>query len=557
MPTNPTDNKTQALSEELEKKLSDIGLKEQEVSAAELAKSLGLVYSDLKSLPVDPDALDLIEEDRARVSHTTPIQRRGGTVVVATVDPQVDTAKTLLEELKKRFENVKVVIVSPTSMDDILGRYEQLRPAEIFEVGAIEVDEETIAQAQQKIQNLHDLKSGIESVSITQLFEMLIAGALKIGASDIHFEPETKATRLRYRLDGLLHDVAELDREQYRRLLNRLKVLSKMKLNITKAPQDGRFTIREKDISIEVRVSILPSEHGESIVMRLLDPRAIRSRLEDLGMRSEILEHVKELLKRPNGTLLTTGPTGSGKTTTLYAFINHLNTPDTKIITVEDPIEYHIKGISQTQVEPDQGYTFASGLRAIVRQDPDIILIGEIRDLETAEIALNAALTGHMVLSTIHTNDAAGTVPRLIDIGVKPETLAPALTMAMGQRLLRRLCQNCKKELKMGPDDLQKFQESLGPVRERFGLPELDDSLPVYGPGGCETCNNIGYKGRVGVYEVFEVTREMERMVLSNPAVSDIRDLAIEQGMVTMLQDGYLKMTEGITSLEEVRRVLG
>jgi type II secretory ATPase GspE/PulE/Tfp pilus assembly ATPase PilB-like protein len=274
-------------------------------------------------------------------------------------------------------------------------------------------------------------------------------------------------------------------------------------------------------------------------------------------MRADVLEKAKALLAKPQGTLLTTGPTGSGKTTTLYAFVNHLNTPDMKIITVEDPIEYHIKGINQTQVEPDKGYTFASGLRAIVRQDPDIILIGEIRDLETAEIALNAALTGHTVLSTIHTNDAAGTIPRLVDIGAKPETIAPAMSMAMGQRLLRRLCENCKKKIQLDPADLEKLKEAAEPIRARFELPAIDAALPIFGPVGCEVCNNIGYKGRIGVYELFEVTREMERLILSRPAVSDIRDLAIKEGMVTMLQDGYLKLIQGTTSIEEIRRVLG
>jgi type II secretory ATPase GspE/PulE/Tfp pilus assembly ATPase PilB-like protein len=274
-------------------------------------------------------------------------------------------------------------------------------------------------------------------------------------------------------------------------------------------------------------------------------------------MRPDLVAQVKELLGRPQGTLMTTGPTGSGKTTTLYAFLNYLNTPDLKIITVEDPIEYHIKGLNQTQVDPSKGYTFGSGLRAIVRQDPDVILIGEIRDLETAGIALEAALTGHMVLSTIHTNDAAGTVPRLIDIGVKAETIAPALTMAMGQRLLRRLCPKCKKPAKLEPTDLEKAEQHLSPIRERFKVPSVDASLTVYVPGGCPECNNIGYKGRVGVYEVFEVTREMERLILKEPGVSDIRDMAISQGMVTMLQDGYLKLIEGTTSLEEIHRVLG
>lgn len=557
MPTPPPTKNDDSVSEALEQKLSDIGLKEQELAAGNLAKELNMPYSDLHGLPIDPEALNMIKPELAHRAQAAPIQTRGTTVMVVVTDPRTPGTKTLLDELSNRFKEIRTIVVSPASMANVLSRYEQLKTAEIFELGAIKVDEATIAQAREKIQDLSDLKKNIGAVSVTQLFELLVAGALKMHASDIHFEPQQGHTRLRYRLDGLLHDVTDVDQERYRKLLNRLKVLSKMKLNITKAPQDGRFTIHEQDVEIEVRVSILPSEYGESIVMRLLDPRGIKAKIEDLGMRTDVLDQVKTLLERPNGTLLTTGPTGSGKTTTLYSFVNYLNTTDKKIITVEDPIEYHISGISQSQVEPSKGYTFATGLRAIVRQDPDIILIGEIRDLETAEIALNASLTGHMVLSTIHTNDAAGTVPRLIDIGVKPETVAPALTMAMGQRLLRRLCPECRVQTPLEPKDLEKFKESLAPIRERFNLPEVTEQLPVYGPGeNCEVCGGIGYKGRIGVYEVFEVGPEMERAILNMPAVSEIRNMAIANGMVTMLQDGYMKLIEGITSIEEIRRVL-
>lgn len=557
MPTPPSTKNDRGTSEALEQKLSDIGQKELELAAGNLAKELGLPYSDLHGLPIDPEALNMITPEQAHQAQAAPVQTKGAMVLVVVTDPRIPDTKELLEQLGRRFKEVRSILVSSASMADVLSRYEQLKKADVFEVGAIKVDEATIAQARERITNLSDLKKNVGNVSVTQLFELLIAGALQMHASDIHFEPQQEQTRLRYRLDGLLHDVTDIDKDRYRKLLNRLKVLSKMKLNITKAPQDGRFTIREQDVEIEVRVSILPSEYGESIVMRLLDPRGIKAKIEELGMRTDVLEQVKSLLERPNGTLLTTGPTGSGKTTTLYSFVNYLNTTDKKIITVEDPIEYHISGISQSQVEPSKGYTFATGLRAIVRQDPDIILIGEIRDLETAEIALNASLTGHMVLSTIHTNDAAGTVPRLIDIGVKAETVAPALTMAMGQRLLRRLCQDCKVPMSLEPKDLEKFQTAVNPIRERFNLPEIDEQLPVYGPGdNCSACGGIGYKGRIGVYEVFEVGPEMERAILNKPAVSEIREMAIQNGMVTMLQDGYLKLIDGITSIEEIRRVL-
>jgi len=557
MSTPPVEPKKRNLSAELEKKLSNIGTKEQSLTAQNLAADLKLPYVDLQGLPIDPAALKKISEAESRAAGVVLVQIKGQVAVAAALDPRTPEAQQLLGSLAQQYENLKTLIVSPDTMAEVWKRYETIKTADVFEIGAISVDDTALARASESIKSVNDLKAKLDQVPVTELFETLIAGALATRSSDIHFEPEQDVMRLRYRLDGLLHEVATIDKARYQRILNRVKVLSKMKLNITKAPQDGRFTIRQSNIDIEVRVSILPSEYGESIVMRLLDPRGIRAKLEDLGMRTDVLNQVKELLGRPQGTLLTTGPTGSGKTTTLYAFLNFLNTADMKIITVEDPIEYHIKGVNQTQVDPSKGYTFAGGLRAIVRQDPDIILIGEIRDLETGTIALEAALTGHMVLSTIHTNDAAGTIPRLVDLGVKPETVAPAMTMAMGQRLLRRLCENCKQVIPLAAADLEKLKTAATPIAERFGLPPLDASLKIYGPVGCEECNSIGYKGRIGVYEVFEVTRAMERLILDEASVTDIRDLAIKEGMVTMLQDGYLKLVEGITSVEEIRRVLG
>jgi type IV pilus assembly protein PilB len=545
------------LQQELEKKLSDIGSQEQSLASQQLAQQLGIPFADLRGLPIDPEAIRRIPEERSRETGVALIQVKGKAGFAVTLDPRTEAAAVLLKELGGQFPSLKVALVSPTTMQVVWSRYETLKTQETFEVGAMKVDDATLERLSSGIKNVNDLKTQLEGASITELFEVLIAGALAVQASDIHFEPETALARIRYRLDGLLNEVTTLEKPKYQRVVSRVKVLSRMKLNVTKSPQDGRFTIKQSGLNIEVRVSILPSEYGESVVMRLLDPRGIKAKLEDLGMREDILVQVKELLAKPQGTLMTTGPTGSGKTTTLYAFLNFLNTPDMKIITVEDPIEYHITGLNQTQVDPAKGYTFASGLRAIVRQDPDIILIGEIRDEETAGIALEAALTGHMVLSTIHTNDAAGTVPRLVDIGIKPETIAPALTMAMGQRLLRRLCKECKKPLPLETAELAKLKEQLAPIAERFKLPSLDESLPVSGPAGCAACNNTGYKGRIGVYEVFAVTRDMERLILSNPSVSDIRDQAIKQGMVTMLQDGYLKLAAGLTSLEEIRRVLG
>lgn len=554
MPTS-TPNKKEL---ELEKKLSDIQLKRAEGDSVALAKKFNLPFSDLKSAPIDNNALILIDENTARSSGLAIIYKSGNKLTVAITDPgNLNTQKTL-ETLKKRGFVINPIVTSHSVLKNMLNRYKFAQSQELFEVGAIEIKEEELNKIQDEIKTIGDLEDKVTKISATSMLETLIAGALKMGASDIHFEPETEKTRLRYRFDGVLNDVTLLDKSSYEKVLNRIKVLSKLKLNIHGSPQDGRFTIRQKSVDIEVRVSILPSEFGETVVMRLLDPRTIKAKMEDLGMREDLLKTVREQLERTTGAILTTGPTGSGKTTSLYAFIQYLNSSGTKIITIEDPIEYHIKGISQTQVDAKKGYGFANGLRAIVRQDPDIILVGEIRDRETADIALQAALTGHLVLSTIHTNDSAGTIPRLIDLGIQPQIIAPAINIAMAQRLIRKLCPSCKIKDKVDPEDLEKIKKVLSPIKNSFKLPKLDSSLKVFFSGkGCKECNDLGYKGRVGVYEAFVIGEEMERLILKSPAISDVQELAEKQGMVTMLQDAYMKLLSGITSIEEIGRILG
>lgn len=548
----------QKREEELESKLEDIRKTEEGDKYKILARQLNLPYSDLKSVPVDPDALSLLKEEEARTANIAIIYKKDSRVTAVATDPTNPSTKSVISKLKNDYQ-VDIILTNPQSLQKVLNRYQTIKRTEVFEIGAIELKEEELDKIQSEIQTIGDLKNKVTNVSTTKMLEVLVAGAIKIGASDIHFESEPERTRLRYRFDGVLNDVTLIDKSSYDKLLNRIKVLSKLKLNVHNAPQDGRFTIRQKTVSIEVRVSILPSEFGETIVMRLLDPRTIKAKLEDLGMREDLLKTVKEQLDRATGAILTTGPTGSGKTTSLYAFVLYLNSPGIKVITIEDPVEYHIEGISQTQVDAKKGYSFANGLRAIVRQDPDIVLVGEIRDRETADIALQAALTGHLVLSTIHTNDSAGTIPRLIDLGIQPQIIAPAINMAMAQRLVRKLCSACKTKEKTDRETLDKLRKTLEPLRKSLKLPKIDASLEIYFPkaGGCKECNELGYKGRIGVYEAFIITKEMEKLILKSPAISDVRDLAIAEGMITMLQDAYIKLMSGVTSLEEIKRVLG
>ncbi|KKU55551.1 MAG: hypothetical protein UX77_C0010G0042 [Parcubacteria group bacterium GW2011_GWA1_47_11] len=541
---------------ELEKKLGQIQAQASEDAFKEAAQKAGLPFSDLAGAPIDSDALALADESVARKDNFAVILRSGKALTVATTEPAEFGRSEAAKDFQARGFSINIIVTSPDGLARAWRRYLNIKKGATFETGSININEEDLAKLEAQINSISDLQKQVGSVSVTKLLEILLAGALKIGASDIHFEPTRENTRLRYRLDGVLDDITAIDKNSYEKVVNRIKVLSRLKLNVDRSPQDGRFTIREGKADIEVRVSVLPSEFGETIVMRLLDPRTIHGKLEDLGMRPDFLELVKEHLKKPTGAIFTTGPTGSGKTTTLYAFVRYLNSPEEKIITIEDPIEYRIEGISQTQVDPSAGYAFADGLRSIVRQDPDIILVGEIRDTETAEIALNAALTGHLVLSTLHTNDAAGTIPRLIDLKVQPQIIAPAIRMAMAQRLVRRLCENCRVKRTAGSDEIQKIKSELEPVAAKFNLKNLENP-EIYEPKGCEKCSGKGYKGRTGVYEAFQITPEMEKLIMSNPPLSAVSELAVQQGMITMKQDAYLKLLDGVTDFEEIERILG
>ncbi len=417
----------------------------------------------------------------------------------------------------------------------------------------------TILTITQKIKNVSDFQKRIEKSlekSVTEISGIILGGAINLGVSDIHIEPKTKETKIRTRIDGILQDVITFDLKTYQTLLSRIKLLSGIKLNITDRPQDGRFSVSINKIVIEIRVSALPAEHGETIVLRILNPKTLVE-LEALGLRKDLLEIFQAEIKKPNGMIIVTGPTGSGKTTTLYAFLRRIQKPEIKIITIEDPIEYHLKGISQTQVNPEKGYNFASGLQSIMRQDPDVILVGEIRDLETAQIALQAALTGHLVFTTLHTNDAAGTVARLTSLGAKPSNIGPAINIAIAQRLVRKICKNCGKPVKISTPNLKKFKKALRGLPRGIKVPGLTKALKVLRVKGCKYCNFTGFRGRTGIFETFLVNEEMEKFILKGPSIAALRKEAIKKGMVTMQQDGLIKVLNGVTTIEEVERITG
>ena len=429
--------------------------------------------------------------------------------------------------------------------------------------GEVTLSPSLLKEIKEKVKNLSQLQRKIiecsakRNFSTSELLEVILSGAVVLNASDIHFEPREGHARLRMRIDGILHDVVDLELKIYKRILSRIKLLSQLKINITTKPQDGRFSILMEKNVIEIRTSVLPSIQGEAVVMRTLNPENLLD-VEALGLRKDLVEVFEKEMKRPNGMIIVTGPTGCGKTTTLYAVLKKINSPDIKIITLEDPVEYHLEGLSQTQIDPKRGYTFASGLRAALRQDPDVILVGEMRDLETAEIACRAALTGHLVFTTLHTNDAAGAIMRLVDLGIKPVTIAPALNMVIAQRLPRKVCKKCAEFKTPSEKELEKIKKSLSYVKKELIPPvffQKDFKIPV--AKGCEDCNFTGYRGRIGIYEFFLVDEEMERFILTNPSIMELRELAIKKGMVLMHEDGIIKVLEGITTLEEVERVTG
>ena len=543
-----------------ERQIELVRIKEEEEAAKKTAERFGLPYMNLAFKPVQREAIEIVPQFQATKANLAVILKKGNSLAVAVREPENPYTKTVLQDLNQRFGEITVLVVSSHSLKKAWSVYPRLGEKKTI-VGQVAVSSQTLQQFQEQISTLSALAAAIQEVTVQKnvsvIVELLLASALSLDASDIHVEPEDETIKLRLRIDGLMHDVAYLDTHAYHLLLSRIKLLSKMKLNVHNEAQDGRFSVVLGGTEIQIRSSILPGEYGENIVLRVLNPASLLS-VEALGIREDLLRIIEEQLVRPNGMILTTGPTGSGKTTTLYAFLKKLQRPEMKIITVEDPIEYHLQGISQTQVAPEQGYTFANGLRAILRQDPDIILVGEVRDLETADTALQAALTGHLVLSTLHTNDAAGVVPRMSDIGASPSTIGPALNMAIAQRLMRRACSQCTnfrkataKELTLLGSMLKNLPPTVKPKKE------IGPDLEIAEPKGCELCSNSGYKGRVGIFEILVKTSEFEKFILQSPSIKEIRDFAESRGMTSLTQDGFLKVVEGVTTIEEVKKVTG
>jgi type IV pilus assembly protein PilB len=535
-------------------KLDEIRAREEEDLASILAERYGLTYTDLTLRDIDGDALRTIPEAQARLAEALAFAKNAQRLSLAVRNPNNPALKKVRADLLERGFTLEEFLVSSKSLERGFDRYKDLSLTSkskigVFDVatvvsGAFSPDTITLSELKTEISKTLELKS-LDRVS--HVFELVLTGALFLRASDVHFEPGEETVLLRLRIDGVLVDAFRFDAALYHQLNSRIKILSGVKLNITNRSQDGRFSMTEGGRDIEIRSSFIPGNHGESIVMRILDPEKTKSSTRDLGINPKLLARLETEIRKPNGMLLNTGPTGSGKTTTLYSFLREINSPEMKIITIEDPIEYHLEGVVQTQVSPD--YTFAEGLRSIVRQDPDIIMVGEIRDGETAAIAIQAALTGHFVFSTLHTNNAAGTFPRLVDLGADPKSFGSAVSVSMAQRLLRTLDPQKKKERPLTDAEKAMIAKVFDPLADKSLIPAKIET--VWEPAPISE-DETGYKGRVGLHEAIFMDDELATFLRDNPPENEIAKVATKQGYLTMAQDGIIKALAGITSLSEV-----
>jgi type IV pilus assembly protein PilB len=552
---------SQDWQEEKKKRTGDVIRKlsatSQEEEASRLAASLGLPYIDLQVFPANEEVVTLIPEATAREHRIVAFERSGSRVRIAFADPSDEAAKTYVESrMKENRLKQESYVVSMQSLEKVWHTYETAPVLESLDLWRVSLKGDDLRKFEEDFGELLKLKDS-SNIPVSQTIEIILAGANKLRASDIHIEPTEDSTRLRYRIDGMLQDIGTFSKDVYRLTLSRVKMLSHMKINVRDRAQDGHFSIELGERKIDLRVNIIPGNHGENINMRILNAESVLLDIHALGIGGETYDKIMHEVQKPHGMILNTGPTGSGKTTTLYSLLHTINKPDIKIITIEDPIEYQIPGIVQTEVSKDKSYTFGSALRAVVRQDPDVILVGEIRDEETADISVNAALTGHLLLSTIHANTAPGAIPRLIEMGVKPSLIASSVNVIIGQRLVRKLCDHCKESYIPAEETTKNLKRLLSLISPKAKIDVPSQTEALWQSKGCAQCNFSGYRGRIGVFEIFSFSKRIETLILELGTEKELAKAALEDGMVTMLQDGILKALQGVTTMEEVWRATG
>ena len=562
------DNK---LDQKIKDKLNKLGEDEDEELAKYLANMSALPYVNLKLTVPEMESLLKINLEEAKKSSLVPFKLVNKTLHIATTDPKSVMFLAAIKKIGGDLNNKPIIyIASQSSLNHVYARYADLSDSVIEKKGVVNLNGEDLKKYLSKVSTLSDFQKQIEYIAVNEkkervskIIEMTMAGAIHFSASDIHIEPESELIRYRYRIDGNLIDVYHTDKKTYDLVNSRLKLLSGMKLSNTQNAQDGRFSMQSEDGDIEMRVSLVPTANGESFVMRLLDPKNANVPFESLGMSKKLMEELDKAIHKPFGMILTTGPTGSGKSTTLYACLKRVYNPEVKIITIEDPIEYHLDGIVQTQVEVKKDYTFLNGLRAALRQDPDVIMVGEIRDDDTAKVASQAALTGHIVLSTLHTNTAAGAIPRFINLGVDARTLGSSLSLVIAQRLCRKLCLICRTEEIINENTDKRifriFTNTLGKMlsegKETDYTPQSEYKIYKANSDGCEKCTH-GYKGRIGIYEAIVMNKKVEEVSIKSGSERDVAEASNDQQIPNMQEDGIIKILSGITSVEELSKVV-
>ncbi len=545
---------------EIEELLEKTKKREEEDFAKKLADMLQLKYFNLKLHPVDPEALSIIPEEIARNLKIVGIEKYGKKLIIGALNPLKAEFKEYIENLKSRGFEIEIGVVSYSSLEKAWQEYRFIKPRKVKYTEILVLDEEKLNKIINELATKEDLKKyliELEKENPLEILDYIMAGALKFEASDVHLEPTEKNIIVKLRIDGILYETANFSKSIYSLLKNRIKLFAGLFLNITEKPQDGRFSINFGKKNIEIRVSTIPSSYDETIVMRILDVEKIMIPLEKLGLEEYDLEIINHYIHQPNGLILNTGPTGSGKTTTLYAILNKIKRPEIKIITIEDPIEYKLEGITQTQVNPAENYTFATGLRSILRQDPDVILVGEIRDKETAEIAIHASLTGHLVLSTLHTNDSLGAIPRLIDLGIDKTLIPPSLRLIIAQRLLRRICQYCKEEYIPDNNLKELIIKNLDTIPENVKNQLNLEEITLVRSKGCEKCFYTGYKGRVAIFELLKITQRLQDLIYEEVNEKIILEAAVKDGFINLQQAGLIKALKKMTTIEEVERITG
>ncbi len=529
-----------------------------EVSVAEAkAIILNIPYQKIDPTTVTDELLKLVPEDTARSYSIAPISRNQDMVIVGMVNPDNVEAQEALKFLAKQNKiSLGVYVVTPTDLELIMRRYVPFEKEIQQALKAVNIKVLGQSMTMQKVVSLDEEKSSTEEAPVIKIVSSLLRAAVDQKASDIHIEPQRGRLRIRFRLDGALKEIQSLPIELLSALVARVKVLADLKIDESRIPQDGRFRTVIFGRDVDYRVATLPTPLGEKVVIRVLDPLSTVKNLSDLGIVGQNAEWIEEALDKPFGMVLVTGPTGSGKTTTLYAFLQQLNQEDVNIMSMEDPVEYFVDGVNQSQMKSEIGYTFAAALRQALRQDPDIIMVGEIRDGETAGLAVQAALTGHTVLSTLHTNNAAGVIPRFIDMKVAPYLLPPALSIMIAQRLTRRLCPNCKKPQPATPEETKIIEDTLKDMAPKIRESATQKTAPfqIWVAPGCDVCKGKGTKGRMAIYEVMKMTRELEDIIQKEPSEGRVRDEGKRQGMITLRQDGILKVLQGFIGMNEVLR---